>query len=137
MLKNLLIKEIASLIILAIVFVAVSFFAHQYKDQLAGIVESGGVFGIAGFIILTALFVIFIIPLDIAFLIPLGASLWGPIPTALMSIIGWTLGASIAFGIARLFGTPMVEKMIGLGRVRAIEKRIPKRNLFLSVIALR
>ena len=135
--KKTLIKEIISFLVLAIIFVAVSFFASQHKDQLAGVVGAGGILGIFGFIILTAIFVIFVIPLDIAFLIPLGAHIWGPIPTAGMSIAGWVLGSAVAFGAARRFGAPLVEKLIGLDRIRVIEKRMPKRDLFLSVIALR
>jgi len=135
--RNLLVKEIASLIAFGLVFVSVSLLAQHYKGQLAAIVESGGMVSVAGFILLTATFVVFIIPLDIAFLIPIGASLWGPVPTAFMSITGWALGASIAFGLARLFGVPIVEKIIGLDRIRAVSNRIPKHHLFWSVIILR
>jgi uncharacterized membrane protein YdjX (TVP38/TMEM64 family) len=135
--RNHLIKEIASLIVFGIVFVTVSFLAQHYKTQLADIVESGGLVSVGGFVLLTAIFVVFIIPLDIAFLIPIGASLWGPIPTGLMSITGWGLGASIAFGIARFFGVPVVERIIGLEQIRAVAKRIPKHNLFWSVMILR
>ena len=124
--RNLLIKEIASLVVFGLVFVAVSFLAQHYKGELADIVESGGIVSVGGFVLLTAIFVVFIIPLDIAFLIPIGANLWGPIPTALMSITGWALGASIAFGVARLFGVPIVEKIIGLERIRAVAKQDTK-----------
>lgn len=130
-------REIVLLGLFAVLFVAVSLFAHQYKDRLTDIVGAGGVAGAGGFILLTALFVVFVIPLDVAFLIPIGANLWGPVPTAFMSIAGWALGASIAFGVARHFGAPVVGKLIGLERIRAMEKRIPRRNLFVSVIVLR
>lgn len=130
-------KQIASLALLALVFIAVSYAAQHYKTELASVVQSGSILGPAGFILLTAVFVVFIIPLDIAFLIPIGANVWGPIPTALMSIIGWVLGAAVAFAIARKFGVGVVEKLIGLERVRVVERRIPKHNLFGSVILLR
>ncbi len=130
-------KQIGSLVALALVFLIVSYFARQYSDTLAVIVRSGGVLGMLGFVLLTALFVIFVIPLDIAFLIPIGSVVFGPVPTALMSITGWALGAAVAFGIARNLGRPMVERLIGLDRVLVAEKRIPKRNLFWSVVALR
>lgn len=130
-------KEITVLAALGLLFIAVSYFAHHYQSELAVIVRSGSVVSPVTFILLTALFVVFVIPLDIAFLIPIGAAVWGPIPTALMSITGWTLGAAVAFGIARKFGVGLVERMIGLERVRAIERRIPKRNVFWSVVLLR
>ncbi|MDE1925485.1 MAG: TVP38/TMEM64 family protein [Patescibacteria group bacterium] len=137
MASNPLYKQIASLLALAAIFLFVSYFAQRYHSELALIVTRGGVFGIVGFIMLTAVFVVFVIPLDIAFLIPIGAAVFGPLPTALMSIAGWTLGAAAAFGIARYFGKPVVERLIGLERVRAVEQRIPKRNLFWSVVVLR
>lgn len=130
-------KQLASLALLALLFVMVSFSAQHFKAEIMSIIRSGGVIGPATFILLTAIFVVFIIPLDIAFLIPIAAAIWGPVPTALMSITGWTLGAAIAFAIARRFGTGIVEKLIGLKRVYAVERRIPKRNLFGTVILLR
>lgn len=130
-------KQIGALIVLAIIFVVVSYAAQQYKTDLASIIKGGGMVGMFGFILLTALFVIFIIPLDIAFLIPIGVAVWGPVPTALMSISGWTLGAAAAFAIARRFGAGVVKKLIGLERIQAVERRIPKHNLFGSVILLR
>jgi uncharacterized membrane protein YdjX (TVP38/TMEM64 family) len=54
-----------------------------------------------------------------------------------MSITGWTLGAGCAFGIARRFGRPVVERLIGLEHVRTMEQRVPTRNLFWGVVALR
>ncbi len=131
------IKEFAALLVLAAVFVAISFLARSHQSFFAAVVESGGIFSKLGFVALTALFVIFIIPLDIAFLIPIAVSLWGPLPTALMSILGWVLGSSVAFFIARSFGTPVVATMIGLKRIRDMQARIPTKNLFWSVVMLR
>ena len=125
------------LILLAIVFVAVSYLAHRYEPFISALVTNDGALSVVFFILLTATFVIFVIPLDIAFLIPIGAQVWGPLPTAYMSIVGWTIGASVAFAIARRYGTPVVERLIGLERVRMIESRIPQTNLFLMVVFLR
>lgn len=130
-------KQVVSLVALAVLFLLVSYLAHRYHDQLALIIEGGGVLGIVGFVLLTAIFVVFVIPLDIVFLIPIGAAVFGPVPTALMSIAGWTLGAAAAFWIARHFGKPVVERLIGLERIRALERRIPKRNVFWGVVLLR
>lgn len=123
--------------IMATTFVAVSYIARINEPVLTTIVQNGNITGVIGFILLTALFVVFVIPLDIVFLIPLGALVWGPVPTALMSITGWVLGSVVALGIARSFGVPAVEKMIGLKRIRGIEARIPKQNTFWTVVFLR
>ena len=130
-------KQIGSLIVFAIVFLVVSYLAQRYHSELALLIQSGNVLSIIGFILLTAIFVVFVIPLDIVFLIPIGTSVFGPIPTALMSIMGWTLGSTIAFGIARYFGRPVVERIIGINWMQTIENRIPKRNLFWNVVLLR
>lgn len=135
--KNVLYKQLLPLVGLGVVFVAASVFAEQHRDVISTLVTQGGLFGIVAYILLTALFVVFVIPLDIAILIPIGAVAWGPVPTAVMSIVGWTIGAAIAFGTARTFGLPVVERMIGLSRVRALEKRLPKANLFWMVVFLR
>jgi len=130
-------RNILALIFLGTMFVLVSYGASIYKPQLATLVEAGGIWGMAGYVVLTILSVIFVLPLDIPFLIPLGAQLYGAPTTALMSIFGWTIGSGIAFFVARKFGVAIVEKMVGLDRVRAIERRIPTRNLFWSVVGLR
>jgi len=122
---------------LATVFVTISYLARSHQELLTSIVHAGGVMGMIGFIALTAVFVIFVIPLDVVFLIPLGAAAWGPIPTAIMSIAGWTIGSAGAFALARVFGVSLVERLIGLKRIHVVEARIPKQNLFWSVVFLR
>lgn len=129
--------RIGALAVLAAVFITVSYIARANETLLAGVIQGGSVLSSIGFTLLTAIFVIFVIPLDIVFLIPLGALVWGPIPTALMSITGWVLGSMAAFLVARLLGASVVEKLVGLRRIREIETRIPKRNLFWTVVFLR
>jgi len=130
-------RNILALVFFGALFVLVSYGTSVYKPQLGAFVEAGGIWGMAGYVVLTIISVVFVLPLDIPFLIPLGAHLYGVPTTALMSILGWTIGSGIAFLIARKFGAAVVEKMIGLDRVRAIERRIPTRNLFWSVVGLR
>ena len=131
------ITQVGAFGILATTFVAVSYIARANEATLASIVHGGDISSAIGFILLTALFVVFVIPLDIVFLIPLGALVWGPVPTAIMSITGWVLGSIVVLGIARSFGAPVVEKLVGLERIRSIETRIPKQNLFWTVVFLR
>jgi uncharacterized membrane protein YdjX (TVP38/TMEM64 family) len=98
------------------------------------VVHGGGGWGIAAFIVLTAIFVIFLIPLDVSVLVPLAAAAWGPNATAFMSVTGWTVGSSIAFICARRFGAPVVGWLVGKTRLRKAERTarrtIPKRHLF-------
>src|SRR6185437_3073449 len=107
-----------------------------HEDVIRILLAGGGALGAALFVAFTAVFVIFIIPLDLVFLIPLGVHLWVPLPTAFLSIAGWTIGASTAFSVSRRWGLPVVSKMVGEARVREFHDRIPKSNLFWSVVGL-
>ncbi len=129
--------HIGTLGLVAVAFVTVSYFTRANEMAITAIVQGGGVMSMISFITLTMLCVIFVIPLEIVFLIPLGALVWGPIPTALMSITGWVLGSMVALGIARTWGAPVVGKMVGLERIQSIEARIPRHNLFWTVVFLR
>lgn len=135
--RKTLVTQLLPLLGFVVVFLIVSMLTRHYHEALGMVLQQGGIFGIILFTLLTAVFVVFVIPLDIVFLIPLGAVVWGPLATAGMSIAGWVLGAAIAFTIARRLGLPVVGRMIGLSRIRAIEKRVPKSNIFWSVVFLR
>lgn len=76
-------------------------------------------------------------PVTILPLIPIASNIWGPFITALLLIIGWSVGAIIAFLIARHYGLPLVEKIVSLERIRKMESLIPERNIFLGIVILR
>lgn len=130
-------RRAASWIAVAAAFVFVSYFVRGHEEIIRLLLAGGGAFGAVLFVVFTAVFVIFIIPLDLVLLIPLGVHLWGPLPTAFLSITGWTIGASTAFSVARRWGLPVVSRMVGDERVREFHDRIPKSNLFWSVVGLR
>jgi uncharacterized membrane protein YdjX (TVP38/TMEM64 family) len=127
-------KSIGVVLAVAAVFVAVSLFAHAHAEGLREVVKAGGVWGIAAFIVLTATFVVLLLPLDVSVLIPLATAVWGPAATALMSIAGWTMGSCLAFFLARRFGAPVVRRVAGRAQLREAERTakrtIPKHHLF-------
>src|SRR5204862_7922337 len=59
-------KSIAVAMSVAAVFVGVSVLAQAHQDALRHIVGVRGAWGIAAFILLTAAFVVFLIPLDVS-----------------------------------------------------------------------
>jgi uncharacterized membrane protein YdjX (TVP38/TMEM64 family) len=130
-------RRVSQILVFVAAFIAASYLAHRYQSTLELLLGNGGFVSIALFIFITAVFVVFVIPLDIVFLIPLGAHLWGPVPTALMSIAGWVIGASVTFWIARTWGLPLVQYMIGEERVLEMHESVPQTNLFWSVVLLR
>ncbi len=121
---------------LAAIFISMSFVAHVYQGMLGGVVRAGGIAGIIGFIALTAVFLIFLIPFDISVLIPLAANAWGPLPTALMSVAGWTLGSAITFVLARRFGVSMAGWMTRNRRMHEAQRTVPTQHLFWWVLVL-
>ncbi len=69
--------------------------------------------------------------------VPLVALILGPLPTALYSIIGWSLGAVVAFLIARHIARPVLERYVPLETVARYERYIPEDAKFWWVVLLR
>ncbi|MFA5942522.1 MAG: VTT domain-containing protein [Candidatus Paceibacterota bacterium] len=130
-------RQLGSYFLLVVAFVAVSSVVRHYQGDIGPFLEQSGVFGAAFFVLLTALFVVFVFPPDIVLLIPLGVILWGPLPAALLLIAGWTLGALAAFSIARRFGLPLVTRIIGTERVAKLTEKVPRTDVFWSIVVLR
>ena len=92
--------------------------------------------GMAVYLIITIIAIV-IAPVSTMALLPLAANLWGTVITAILSIVGWTIGSLIAFVLARKYGVPLVKKFVSLEKINKIEKMIPKKNLFWSIVFLR
>lgn len=78
-----------------------------------------------------------IAPVSAMPLLPIASNLWGWFTAAILSIIGWTIGALIAFVIARKYGMPLVKKLIPLEKIEHAEALVPKQNIFWSIVFLR
>jgi len=59
------------------------------------------------------------------------------IVTTALSVVGWTIGAVIAFSLARRFGRPYVSKFLSLKKIEIVERLIPEGNLFLTIFFFR
>lgn len=70
-------------------------------------------------------------------IIPTAAVSLGPFLTGMLSIVGWTLGAVIAFLIARHAGRPVLARFITLQHIDKYERFIPQRAQFVSIVMLR
>jgi len=87
--------------------------------------------------ILILILEVVILPLNSYPLVPIASNLFGWIPAATYSLIGWTIGSFIAFFIAQKYGKPILTKIVSLKDVEKFEKRIPQKHMFLSVVLLR
>jgi uncharacterized membrane protein YdjX (TVP38/TMEM64 family) len=76
-------------------------------------------------------------PISVMPMIPMFAMVLGPVTTGLLSIVGWTIGAGIAFCIARYLGRPILGKYMPLEKMDALLLRLGSRATFLGIVALR
>ncbi|KKT88026.1 MAG: hypothetical protein UW87_C0019G0008 [Candidatus Moranbacteria bacterium GW2011_GWC2_45_10] len=92
-----------------------------------------------GAFIFTVLEIVSIVvaPISTIFLIPVAANIFGPLLTALLSVLGWTLGSVIAFGIARRFGRPVLERIVEPEKLEKYRNYISPDAEFLTVLLLR
>lgn len=129
--------KIISPILVLVAFIAISWIGGRSLDAVSSTVLLTGPLSIAVYIAIVAFNAVIIAPASAIPIIPIATQLWGIIPTACMSIIGWTIGSMVAFTIARRFGRPYVEQLIGQNNLEKMERYVPKENLFLNVVLLR
>ncbi len=76
-------------------------------------------------------------PVVVMPIIPIAAMTLGPFITAILSIVGWSLGAAIAFLIARHYARPYIEDYTVVSNVDVIMQKMSKRTQFWGVVILR
>ncbi|PIP73799.1 MAG: hypothetical protein COW88_00775 [Candidatus Lloydbacteria bacterium CG22_combo_CG10-13_8_21_14_all_47_15] len=129
-------KEILAIGFLIIFFVGASYIAREYGDELGELVGGYGIAGMASYVFVATIATV-IAPFNALPLIPIAVSLWGSFVTALLSLLGWLLGAVFAFWIARRYGAVVVKKFIDLRRAEEIERMLPDRHILWALIFLR
>lgn len=129
-------KEVAAIVFLVIFFSAAFFATRYYTDLIGEVSAKTGIWGMVFYVAVTVLAVV-LAPVSTLPLVIIAAAAWGNLTAALLSVVAWTLGAVIAFVLARIFGRPLVARLVNLERAREIEQRIPQKNFFWSVVFLR
>ncbi len=129
-------KELFAIALVTGVFVLVSLLSGTYVNEIERTVGIGGFWGALAYVGVTIVAVI-VAPISTLPLLPIASSLWGWQLAGVFSIIGWTVGAQIAFFLARHYGQGVVQKLVSLERLRQIEARVPEQHLFWSVVLLR
>ncbi len=97
---------------------------------------TGGVGGMMLYVLLTVLGTV-VAPVSTLPLLPVAVVLWGPLATALLSSVGWTIGAFGAFVLAERFGAPLVERMVGVARMQAYRSATLPALTFWRLVLLR
>ena len=81
------------------------------KKRLIRFIESLGVWGFAGFVLLQVVQVV-LAPIPGEATGFMGGYLYGPLMGTLLSTIGLTIGSFVAFSLSRSFGRPMTDRFV-------------------------
>ncbi len=128
--------EIAVMIGLGILFAVVAYFSNQYQAELQAIIDRNDPIGVLSYILITVIAVV-VAPISTFPLLPVAVTIWGSWLAAIYTIIGWTVGAMIAFYLARRFGRPLISKFVDQEKIEAYGRLLPRRHLFWSLVLLR
>lgn len=128
-------KSILSLLVVIFLFMIVSYAVMEDVANLDDYIGNG-IYGAFIYIFIAIVATVFA-PVSSVPLIPLVSNIYGWFIAGFLSIIGWTIGSMIAFWLSRKYGMPLVKKVVNLEKINNFEKRIPKDNLFWSIVFLR
>lgn len=126
-------------LLLATAFLLVCSLAVTHSSFITYLTSQLENYGLASYFAFVAILTVAVVlmPVTVMPLIPVAASVLGPLPTALLSIVGWTLGGSIAFLLARYLGRPVLTRFISFAAIDRIEAKIPPQSHFWMVVLLR
>lgn len=65
-----------------------------------------------------------------AVLVPVAVYAWGPVQCALLLWLGWIVGGCLAYGVGRVLGRPVVERLVEPAVVARYEGRFRERASF-------
>jgi uncharacterized membrane protein YdjX (TVP38/TMEM64 family) len=126
---------IVSFIVLGL-FVLTGYLFKEYYFAIEEMIEKHAIWGMIIYIIILILSIV-VAPISAMPLIPIGSRLWGVAMTTTLSVIGWTIGAMIAFYLAKKLGRPYVAKILPLKKIEKIERMIPEQNIFWTIFFFR
>lgn len=128
-------RSLLGIFFVVVFFIAASYLVQtnaSYFEELMG----NNFWGMLVYIDILILAVVFA-PINGTPFVAIASNLWGWFSAALLSIAGWTLGALFAFTFARVYGVPLVKKVITLEKIHRLENMVPERHLFWSIVFLR
>lgn len=123
-------------LLIAVLFVLSWYLCAQYEDELKQLLSLSGWWGMSAYVVLTIISVV-LAPVNTLFLLPVASMMWGAFVAALLSIIGWTIGGVGAYALARHWGKPVVERMVGEEKLAQFSSRVPQRFVFWWVVGMR
>ena len=129
------INAIIGIIIILVFFLLTSYLVQNNLEYIKTLIGNNPISVVVFVLILIIATVI--APINAVPLLPIASNVWGWVITGILSVIGWTIGALIAFSLARKYGVPLVKKFFSLKDIARFEKLIPEENIFWSIVFLR
>ena len=129
------IKSVIKIFIDIVLFMLLSYFVKKKLDSFSTLIGNG-LFSMLLYVLVLVIAVV-LAPVSAIPLVLIVSNLWGWFSAAMLSIIGWVIGATMAFTIARKYGVSLVKKLVPIKKIASIENRIPKKNIFWSIVFLR
>ncbi len=128
----------SSILVLALVslLLATPFFFNGPVDYLRSVIEDNSL--VSAFAFVSLMFIATVVaPITALPLVPLFSPIFGPFHTTLYVILGWGLGAVVAFLLARYIGRPALSRFVHLQTIKKYEERLPKYITFWGLVFLR
>ena len=129
-------KIAGAVFILMVLVVGLSFFVDgpfEVLKQYLG--ENKILTGLSLFVLIFLATVL--APLTAFPIVPMAATFIGPFASAVISVLSWTLGAVVAFLIARYWGRPVLARLVDMKEIDRFGKYIPEGNEFVLLVLLR
>ena len=121
---------------LIVLFLFVSYAVNENEEYFKSLIYQHEEAGVVIYVVLAVVATV-VAPLSALPFLPLVSLLYGWFWAAVYSIIGWSVGAWIAFVIARRWGKDIVKKFVSLSEIERLEARIPTEHLFWHIVILR
>jgi len=128
-------KSLLGIILIVILFIAVSFLVQTNTDFITNAIGPG-IWSIFIYIFLLILSDV-VPPMTVLPFIPLAAGIWGWFFTGILNVIGWSIGAYFCFILGRKYGVGLVKNIIPIEEISKFENKIPEEHFFWSVVLLR
>jgi len=113
------VSSFIGIVLIIVFFIISSYFVQIYIDEISGVLDVG-ILGMIIYVLVTILAIV-IAPISAVPLIPVASILWGVTISALLNIMGWTIGGYIAFILARKYGVPLIKKFIPIDKINSLD----------------
>ena len=129
-------REILIIIIIIFSFIIASYLSHRYASDLRSAIILQGISGSIIYILIMITAVV-VAPFETLPLLPVAVTIWGANLAAVFTIIGWSIGALIAFSLARSFGQRLVCRLASKYDIEEWKKLLPEKNIFWLIVLTR